>query len=113
MAVKYVVVPKKRMVKAIIENCEYDAYNKIDKMLKGTSFYACSDRYMMPNRFVAKVFCDERDEWNEEFGKARAKKIVLDNYYKSLDKRIQYFREDVLVFNGKVFETPEELENNT
>lgn len=106
MAVKYVVVPEKRMVKAIIENCEYDAYNKINKMLRGTNFCACSDRYMMPNRFIAKVVCDERDEWSEEFGKARAKKVVLDNYYKSLDKRIQYFREDALVFNGKVFETP-------
>lgn len=110
--IKYVVVPERRMVKAILENCEYDACNKISKMLRDTPFCACSDRYLMPNRFVAKVFCDERDEWNEEFGKERAKKIVLDNYYKSLDKKIAYFREDALIFNGKVFETPETIENN-
>ena len=111
MAIKYVVVPERRMVKAILENCEYDACNKISKMLRDTPFCAVSERYMMPNRFVASVFCDERDEFDVEFGKARAKKIVLDNYYKSLDKKIGYFREDALVFNGKVFDTPEALEN--
>lgn len=108
--IKYVVVPERRMVKAILENCEYDACNKISKMLIDTPFCAVSEKYIMPNRFVAKVFCDERDEWNEEFGKARAKKIVLDNYYKSLDKKIEYFREDALVMNGKIFETPAVVE---
>lgn len=113
MAVKYVVVPEKKMVKAMIENCEYDAYNKINKILRGTNFCACSEKYLMPNRFVVKVICDDRDEFNAEFGKARAKKIVLDNYYKSLDKKIAKFREDVLIFNGKVFETPDGIESNT
>lgn len=111
--VKYIVVPERRMVKAIIENTEYDAYNKINKMLRDTPFCACSEKYLMPNRFVAQVIADERDEFDPEFGKARAKKIVLDNYYKSLDKKIAKFREDAMVFNGKVFETPEAIENNT
>lgn len=111
--IKYIVVPERRMVKAILENTEYDACNKIAKIIKDTPFCAFSDRYLMPNRFVATVICDERDEFNEKFGKERAKKIVLDNYYKSLDKKIAYFREDVLVMNGMVFETPAELENNT
>ena len=101
------------MVKAILENCEFDACNKIDKMLRDTPFCVYSEKYLMPNRFVAVVPCDERDEFNVEFGKKRAKKIVLDNYYKSLDKRVAKFREDMLVLNGKVFETPEALENNT
>ena len=113
MAIKYVVIPEKNTVKAILENTEYDAYNKINKMMRDTGFCVCSDKYRMPNRFVANVVCDARDEFNEEFGKARARKIVLDNYYKSLDKRISYFREDALVFNGKVFETPTELEETT
>jgi hypothetical protein len=111
--VKYIVIPERRMVKAMIENTEYDACNKIAKMLRDTPFCAVSEKYLMPNRFVAQVVCDERDEFSEEFGKARAKKIVLDNYYKSLDKKIARFREDALIFNGKVFETPAELENNT
>lgn len=109
--INYIVVPERRMVKAILEDTTYDAYNKINKMLASTPFCACSDKYLMPNRFVAVVHCDERDEFDAEFGKRRAKKIVLDNYYKSLDKRIAKFREDALIFNGKVFETPEALEN--
>jgi hypothetical protein len=113
MAIKYVVVPERRMVKAMLENCEYDAYNKINKMLGDTPFCVCSDKYLMKNRFVVELYCDERDEFNEEFGKKRAKKILLDNYYKSLDKKIAKFREDALIFNGKVFETPKALENNT
>ena len=111
--IKYIVVPERRMVKAILENCEYDACNKIEKMLRDTPFCAISKKYIMPNRFVATLICDERDEWNEEFGKSRAKKIVLDNYYKSLDKKLDHFRADVLMMNGKIFETPNELENNT
>lgn len=111
--IKYIVVPERRMIKAILENTEYDACNKIAKMLRDTPFCAFSDRYLMPNRFVATVVCDERDEFNEKFGKERAKKIVLDNYYKSLDKKIAYCREDLLVLNGKVFETPTNLKNNT
>ena len=112
--IKYIVVPERRMVKAVIENTEYDACNKIHKMLRDTPFCACSDKYLMPNRFVAIVNCDDSDEFNVEFGKKRARKIVLDNYYKSLDKRVSKFREDILVMNGKVFETPAEmLENNT
>lgn len=104
MAVKYVVVPEKKMVKAILENCEYDACNKIYKMIRDTPFCACSEKYLMPRTFTAKVFCDERDEFDPEFGKERAKKIVLDNYYKSLDKKIEKFRNDAAILNHKIFE---------
>lgn len=106
MAIKYVVIPEKKTVKAILENTEYDAYNKINKMMRNTGFCVCSDKYRMPNRFVAVVVCDARDEFDVDFGKGRARKIVLDNYYKSLDKKIGYFREDVLTLNGRVFENP-------
>ena len=111
--IKYIIIPERRMVKAILENTEFDAYNKINKMLRDTTFCACSDKYLMPNRFVVEVPCDERDEFNAEVGKKIAKKILLDNYHKSLDKKIAKFREDVLLMNGKVFETTEVIENNT
>ena len=111
--IHYIVVPERRMVKAILENTTYDACNKIDKILRDTPFCACSNKYLMPNRFVVEVPCDERDEFDAEFGKRRAKKILLDNYHKSLDKKMAKFREDMRVLNGKVFETPEALENNT
>ena len=51
--IKYIIVPERRMVKAMLENTTYDACNKIDKMLRDTPFCAYSDKYLMPNRFVA------------------------------------------------------------
>ena len=112
MAIKYVVIPEKNTVKAILENTKFDACHKISKMMRDTNFCAMSEKYFMPNRFISKVVCDDRDVFDVEFGKNRAKKIVLDNYYKSLDKKISYFKEDLLILNGKIFETPENFENN-
>ncbi len=111
--IQYIIIHEHKKVKAILENTEYDACNKISKMLRDTPFCAVSNKYLMPNRFVAEVQCDERDEFNVEFGMKRAKKILLDNYHKSLDKKITHFRKDVLAMNSKVFEIPAELENNT
>ena len=112
MAIKYIVIPEKKTVKAFLENTEYDACNKISKMLRDTPFCACSDKYLMPKNFKVILVCDKRDEFDENWGKNRARKILLDNYYKSLDKKMAKFREDMLILNGKVFETPKELENN-
>ena len=39
--------------------------------------------------------CDEQDEFDVEFGMKRAKKILLDNYHKSMDKKVTYFKEDL------------------
>ena len=68
---------------------------------------------MMHASYRAVVTCDERDEFNEEIGKRYAKERVLAHYYAALDKRVDEFRNSVLVMNGKVFDTPAELENNT
>ena len=109
--ITYIVIHEHKKVKAILENCEYDACNKIEKMLRDTPFCALSNKYLMPNRFVAEVQCDDIDEFDVEFGMKRAKKILLDNYHKSLDKKIARFRKDVIAMNGKIFDTP--TENNT
>lgn len=113
MAIKYVIIPEKKTVKAFLENTEYDACNKISKMLRDTPFCVCSNKYMMPKNFKVTLVCDKRDEFDETWGRNRARKILLDNYYKSLDKKIAKFREDMLILNGKVFETPEVMKNNT
>ena len=93
--IKYIIIHERRTVKAILENTEYDACNKIAKMLRDTPFCVYSDKYLMPNRFVAEVVCDEQDEFDVEFGMKRAKKILLDNYHKSMDKKVAYFKEDL------------------
>jgi hypothetical protein len=102
--IKYIIIHERRTVKAILENTEFDACNKIAKMMRDTPFCAVSDKYLMPNRFVAEVVCDERDEFDVEFGMKRAKKILLDNYHKSMDKKIAYFKADLKKMFGKIFE---------
>ena len=114
MAIKYFVNENKRQVIAILENTRWDAVNKIGKMIAETEFCVVPNhKYMMPNQFKVTVTCDPRDEFNADVGKKIAKKRILKNYYTSLDKRVDKFRDAALVFNGKVFETSEEVKNNT
>ena len=112
MAIKYFINEEKRQVIGVLENTRYDAINKIEKMLGDTEFCFCGGKkYLMPSEYRAVVQCDPRDEFNVEVGKQIAKKRILKNYYASLDKRIDKFREDALAFNEKVFATPEASEN--
>ena len=107
--IKYAANKEKRTVHAWLDHTRYDAYNKICKMVQTTDFCVCPhEKYMMPSKFSVKVVCDDRDEFNEEFGRRRAKKILLDNYYRSLDKHVNKFFDATLELNGKVFENPEE-----
>lgn len=113
MAIKYFVNKDKRQVIAILENTRWDACNKICKMIADTDFCVVPNhKYLMPNQFKVTVTCDPRDEFNVEVGKKIAKKRILKNYYASLDKRVAKFHEAAIVFNGKVFETSEEVKNN-
>lgn len=111
MAIKYVVNEEKRSVTAILEGTKFDCVNRINNKLHNTGWeiekWSVPEKYIMPNKFVATVHCDERDEFDVEFGKSRAKKIVLDNYYKSMDKHEDHFREFLIEVNGRFFKTPE------
>lgn len=114
MAIKYFVNEEKRQVIGVLSGTRWDAINKIDKMIGDTDFcLAISKKYQMANEFRAVVQCDERDEFNPEVGMTIAKKRIMERYYAALDKRVNKFREAVLVLNGMIFETPENLENNT
>jgi hypothetical protein len=114
MAIKYFVNEEKRQVIGLLENTRWDAINKINKMMRDTEFCVVpSKKYQMATEYRVVVQCDDRDEFNPDVGKNIAKKRILDRYYTALDKRVDKFREAALVFNGKVFETPTELENNT
>ena len=114
MAIKYYVNEEKRQVIGLLDNTQWDAYNKICKLMRDTDFcLAPSKKYMMPVEFRAVVQCDPEDEFSVEEGKKIAKKRILDRYYPSLHKRMDKFREATLIFNGKVFETSEIVEENT
>ena len=110
--IKYFVNEEKRQVIGVLEGTEWDAINKINKMMADTNFCFCpGEKFMMPSEFRAVVQCDERDEFSVEEGKKIAKKRILERYYASLDKRINKFYDAVLIFNGKTFKTSENLEN--
>lgn len=114
MAIKYFINEEKKQVVGVLSNTRWDAVNKISKMVRDTEFCVVpGKKYQMANEFRAVVQCDTRDQFNPEVGKQIAKKRILDRYYAALDKRVDKFRAAALVFNGKVFETPAELENNT
>ena len=112
--IKYFVNEDERKVIAVLENTRWDAYNKICKMVRDTDFCVVpKDKYMMHSAYRSVITCDARDVFDVEVGKQIAKKRVLEHYYAALDKRVDEFRNSVLVMNGKIFETPVELENNT
>lgn len=112
--IKYFVNEEKRQVIGLLENTRWDAYNKISKMIRDTDFcVAPSDKYMMPAEFKAIVQCDPTDEFSVGEGKKIAKRRILDRYYPALHKRVDKFREAALVFNGVIFDTTTDLENNT
>ena len=117
MAIKYVVNEEKRTVTAILEGTKFDCVNRINNKLHNTDWeidkWDVPKNLLMPEKFVATVRCDERDTFNAEFGKNRARKIVLDNYYKSMDKHLGNFREELIEINSRFFETPEVMKNNT
>jgi hypothetical protein len=113
MAIKYVVIPEKKQTIGILRNCEFDAVNRIEKLM-GDGFHLCDIRkYMMPHTFKATVTCYPGDEYDEEEGKRRVKQKLMNNYHKSIDKRIDIFRAELIAMNSRVFETPEVLKNNT
>ena len=110
--IKYFINEEKRQVIGLLDGTQWDAYNKISKMVRDTDFcVAASEKYMMPTEYRAVVQCDPADEFSAEEGKRIAKQRILDRYYAALDKRVDLFRENALVLNGKVFNTPAELKN--
>lgn len=114
MAIKYFVNEEKRQVIGLLENTQWDAINKINKMMRDTDFCFCpGEKFMMPSEFRAVVQCDPKDEFSVEEGKKIARKRILDRYYPSLHKRVGKFREAALIFNGKIFETPAVVEEST
>ena len=101
MAIKYYIIPEKKQTIAVLPNTKWDVYNKIDKMMEETGFQFSPHgpnaykQYMLPDNFRAVVTCDERDEYDVEEGKRQAKKKLMKNYHRSVDKRLAKFKESV------------------
>ena len=113
MAVKYYYNPKKRGTIAVLTETRYDFLNKANKMLANTGFVLCSDKYLMKNEYKGIVYCNHDDVYDDQLGKELAKKKCLDRYYRDFDKLWGMLQEELLVVNGKFFETPENWEETT
>ena len=104
MAIQYYEVPEKRQVIAVMSGTEFDAYNKIRKMMNKAGYHLSpmsikeAESYLMPDDFKVVVTCDERDEYDFEKGKEIAKQRLLSNYRHSLNKRIKCFHNSVAQF---------------
>lgn len=102
MAIKYIVLPEQKKVIAMLKNTKFDCYNKAMKICKEVSdhcphIYLCPDpnKMMMPNEFKGVAICHEDDVFDEETGKSIAKRICLDKYYRSFDKRLNTFKDEL------------------
>lgn len=72
--------------------CSFDAVIKLCKLLHTDSDQLFPDGIpsylMMKSTYSARCVCDPRDEFNEEKGKTKARKRVMDKYYSILNKKI-------------------------
>ena len=101
--IQYTVLPEQRTIVATIKGTEFDAMKKIDKIVAGTPFEdVYHDKYLMPYKFSVRLICDPSDEFDEKEGKKLARKKLMKNYYRSLDKRMAAFVADVLALRDKI-----------
>jgi len=102
--IKYYVNEGKRQVIGVLDGTKYDVVNKIDKILDGTSFCYINDKCLMPDSFRTVVTCDPADEFDVKTGKDKVKERIMNRYYKSFDKRLDIFIDDVNSLWGQFFE---------
>ena len=93
MAVKYYVVPEKRMVVAALNNCQYDVCNKLAKITDEMECFVYQDKYKIPNNFRATAICHDDDVFDVETGMRIAKEKLMKRYYKHFDKKMAMFNE--------------------
>lgn len=93
--IKYIDKPEERLTVAILANTKFDVVHKIEQVTCVTHFVAWNEKYLMPNNFKVVLRCDPKDTYSIEEGHARAKKILLDNYHASFEKRMNVFKEDM------------------
>ena len=99
MAIKYFVDEKNKKTVAVLEGCQWDAVNHIQKTLRRGNLdeSLLSYRpYLMPDTLRAVVTCSEMDQYDVEEGKRQAKKKLMEHYSKSVEKRVKQYQQDLL-----------------
>ena len=90
------VIPEHRIVKAEINDCEFDAISEFNRKflahstssLALSTFYCRDEKFLMPNTFSVVVRCHPVDKFDEEKGKRLALDRLADKYTKSLNKHL-------------------------
>ena len=99
MAIKYFVDEKNKKTVAVLEGCQWDAVNHIQKMLRRGNmgdYLVSYAEYLMPDTLRAVVTCSELDQYDVEEGKRQAKKKLMQHYSQSVEKRVAQYRQYLL-----------------
>ena len=91
------VFPEHRVIKAEINDCEFDAIYEFNRKflshstssLALSTFYCRDEKFIMPNTFSVVVKCHPVDKFDEEKGKRLALNRLADKYTKSLNKHLE------------------------
>jgi hypothetical protein len=86
--IKYVVNREKGTVTAIATNCCGDVLRKADKLAKGVGAWYTFNSPLMPNTLSATTRVHGADVFDEEKGKALARKKLLLKYHKERQKSL-------------------------
>ncbi len=83
--IRYYIDEEKRTVVAVMDDCEYDAIDVLEKMgISNINHDGYNmDKFMMNPIYRGKAKCSPDDEWDEEYGMALARNRMLENYYRS------------------------------
>ena len=84
-------------IDALIElQSKLDLQIKIESILAGTRSLGFNPmRYKMNRSYKATVICRDGDEYSEKRGREEAKKKVLANFHRALDKKLNLFEQDL------------------
>ena len=103
MAIKYYCMPERGKIIGVLDGCENDIINKIDKLCVDTGFdFWPDERFVMPRSFKAEANVYEGDVYDEEVGKEIVRQKIMKRYYASHDKRMLLFKQVLNDFNKKV-----------
>ena len=94
--IKYYTNEEKKQIVAVLNGTRFDVIKKINKIVDSGNFaYYYNEKCLMPHSFRVVVTCDPADEFDVETGKKIAKKRIMERYYRSFDKRVEYFMKDI------------------
>lgn len=85
--ISYIINKEKRTVVALMDNCDYDAYEILEKTGLFSHLSCKQDSIcnslMMNSIYRGKAKCSPEDTWDEEEGKRIARNRMLQSYYKA------------------------------